>query len=219
MMIRYTYQIRQCNNDACGLRYPLRMGNPFGLKCPRCTSSTRLIHTLGLEEEASRDAFSPGIKLEALLDNVRSAWNVGSIFRSADGVGLRQIHLCGITPTPENPQVEKTSLGAEKNIAWNFYTYGVLALKSLQEQGKRAWALESGSRSESIFDLPSEFIDETMILVVGNEKVGVDPDILGLCERSISIPMAGAKRSLNVAVAFGIAAYLLTHSLSQGQSH
>ena len=123
------YQIRQCENAACGLRYPLTEGHPFGERCPVCLGTTRVALQMELNVEAG---FSPALArvgrpapnrpapnervLEALLDNVRSAWNVGAIFRTADAFGVRRIYLCGITPTPENASVGKTALGAEKSI-------------------------------------------------------------------------------------------------------
>src|SRR5215208_4800577 len=116
-----SFEIRVC--ESCGLRYPLVEGHPFGTRCPTCMGETRVIlrrklmiepdfvshpkqiHRKQQEERRTNSA--------VLLDNIRSAWNVGSILRSADGFGFRHAYLCGITPTADNEAVMKTALGAE----------------------------------------------------------------------------------------------------------
>src|SRR6185503_2226355 len=110
------YEIRLCNS--CGLRYPLTDGQAFGTRCPICMGATRLVLSRELIYEPTQvrpESFQAegGGQLAVLLDNIRSAWNVGSIFRSADGFGFAHAYLCGITPTPESEAVTKTSLGAE----------------------------------------------------------------------------------------------------------
>lgn len=145
-------------------------------------------------------------QFETLLDNIRSGWNVGAMFRTADGLGCRRMHLCGITPTPEHPQVTKTALGAEKTVPWMYASNAVKHCQMLQQQGYMIWALEDCPEAEVIFDLQKERLAaQPCVLVVGNEVTGVDPAILALCDRVMAIPMMGAKRSLNVAVAYGIA--------------
>jgi 23S rRNA (guanosine2251-2'-O)-methyltransferase len=148
-------------------------------------------------------------QLEVLLDNLRSAWNVGTVFRIADGLGIRKLHLGGITPTPANPKVVKTALGAEQNVPWTYYSDGLAAAQSFAEHGYRLWALENHDRAISLLDGSLPEADGKVLLVVGNENTGIDPCILACCERMLCIPMLGVKRSLNVAVAFGIAAGLL----------
>ena len=144
-----------------------------------------------------------------MLDNVRSAWNVGSILRTADGAGISQVHLCGVTPPGDHPKVVKTALGAEKSVCWTYHTNSLEAARSLIEGGRRLWALEFTPGSVPIWEL-KRLPQEPLVLVVGNEVVGVDPELLGMCERAFHLPMGGSKRSYNVAVAFGMAAvYLL----------
>jgi tRNA G18 (ribose-2'-O)-methylase SpoU len=180
---------------------------------------TSLIDTLELLEEPSQRPESlPDIPLEALLDNVRSAWNVGSILRTADGAGIRRVYLCGITPTPENPLVRKTSLGAENTVSWQHYNDGLQRAVALKNQGKKLWAIETGANSMSLFELLGEQVDLTIVLVFGNEIIGIDPGILEQCEKSISLPMYGAKRSINVAVAFGIAAFAIRNLYNRVES-
>lgn len=201
-------QIRQCTRVDCGLRYPVVTGSVRQARCPRCRAETRLIQARPLEREPFGDERPEnGIHLEAMLDNIRSAWNVGAMFRIADGIGMRRVHLAGITATPENASMAKTALGAEKNVAWSYYPDGVAAATRLREQGLRLWALELAPGAEPLDRIQRESFSGPTVLVVGNEISGVDPGILELCERIVYLPMFGGKRSLNVAVAFGIAAY------------
>ena len=157
-----------------------------------------------------------GPVVQALLDNIRSSLNVGSMFRTADGAGVTHLHLCGITPAPDHPKVAKTALGAEYSVPWTQYWDALEAAASLKQGGFELWALEGGPRSESIFNAAKELPEKPLLLVVGNEVSGVDPGLLELCPRVVSIPMQGAKQSLNVAVAFGIAVYTLRYRFVLG---
>jgi 23S rRNA (guanosine2251-2'-O)-methyltransferase len=137
-------------------------------------------------------------------------------------VGIRHVHLCGITPTPDNPKLAKTALGAERSVPWTQHMDGLAAAVSLRKQGLRLWALEGGSRSQSLFDVRVNPQYPPIVLVVGSEISGVDPGILALCERVVCLPMQGVKNTLNVAVAFGVAAYFLRFALAEnlrGVSH
>ena len=152
------YQIRQCENAACGLRYPLTEGHPFGERCPLCLGATRVALQMELNVEAPPSPPAPlpgrerGARVEALLDNVRSAWNVGAIFRTADAFGVRRIHLCGITPTPENKSVGKTALGAEQTIPWMAGRNALVRARALKDEGCVLWALEQDERAVSTTD-------------------------------------------------------------------
>ena len=146
--------------------------------------------------------------MEGLLDNVRSAWNVGAIFRTADAFGVRRLHLCGVTPTPENRSVAKTALGADKTVAWTASKNALTTARELKAGGAFLCALEQDERAVPATDF---FTDSRMrtdlgqiVLIVGNEVSGVDPGLLELCDRIVYIPMRGQKRSLNVEVAFGV---------------
>jgi 23S rRNA (guanosine2251-2'-O)-methyltransferase len=158
---------------------------------------------------------APGPPLEVLLDNIRSAWNVGSMLRSADGAGVRRVHLCGVSAWPDNPKVAKTALGAERSLPWQHAPDGVALARSLKAAGLRLWALEGGERAQPLFELRADVAGPPIVLVAGNELTGVDPGILALCERVASLPMAGVKGSLNVAVAFGIAVYTIRYGLAR----
>lgn len=214
-------QIRTC--ISCGLRYPLIDANTFGTRCPACLGETRL--TIRLEKKSPSDSEPKRpssldssralpTRFAVLLDNIRSAWNVGSIFRSADGFGFTHAYLCGITPTPESEAVTKTSLGAEDTVTWSYHKDAVQLALGLKKEGWRVWALEEHDRAVSLTAFPRDESSIPSILIIGNEVTGVDPDLLELSDSIFHIRMRGEKTSFNVAVAFGIAAYQLTGSLN-----
>ena len=217
-----SYEIRVCNS--CGLRYPLveAPARSLGTRCPACLGETRiaLSRSLVSEPDPTRplgtlpksNGFGEGRigKIAVLLDNIRSAWSVGSILRSAEGFGFGHAYLCGITPTPDGPSreaVQKTSLGAEDSVTWSYHKDAVKLVKGLKKESWRIFALEEEQRAVEIrrIDNPTH----PTVLIVGNEVTGVDPELLDLCDRIYYIPMRGQKRSFNVAIAFGIAAYAL----------
>jgi tRNA G18 (ribose-2'-O)-methylase SpoU len=206
-----TFEIRSC--DSCGLRYPLPFdGQPASTRCPACKGTTRLILRRNLTAEPTQDTSIPAPRNDryaVLLDNIRSAWNVGSILRSADGFGFTDAYLCGITPTPDHDAVKKTSLGAENTVTWSYHKDAVTLGKELKSQGWHIMALEEHERSSRLTDAPEINSTSPLLLIVGNETTGVDPHLLDLCNEIYHIPMHGEKRSFNVAIAFGIAAYAL----------
>jgi tRNA G18 (ribose-2'-O)-methylase SpoU len=204
--------VMQCTAAVCSLRFPVVEHDNRGLCCPRCGSPTVVGVDLYEEHKAPRFTAGPPLpRIEVLLDNIRSVYNVGSIFRTADAAGIARVHLCGITPTPEHPRLKKTALGADEAIPWDYSASGLAAAADLQARGLRLWALEGGERSEPIFFCTSDLSSEPVVLVIGNEVCGVDPAIVSLCERVIGIPMQGVKTSLNTAVAFGIAVFAMVH--------
>ena len=134
------------------------------------------------------------------------------MFRSADGAGLEHLYLCGITGSPENPRLAKTALGAEQSMPWSSHPNAMDLALRLKEEGFNLWALERTAKSSLIRDFPSlNIVSQRVVLIVGNERAGVDPGLLALCNRVIEVPMAGGKGSLNAAVAFGIAVYALRY--------
>jgi len=208
------YQQRECQAADCGLRFPVAQASELGAQCPLCKAPTRFVGSVYESHEVHEPRIPAGPSVEALLDNVRSLTNVGSMFRTADGAGIRHMHLGGFTPTPKHPKFAKTALGAERSVAWSHCADPAAASERLAGEGKRLWALEGGPRSRDLFDLvelaggPG---DPPIVLVLGHEVSGVDPRIIDRCEVVARIPMAGVKGSLNVSVAFGVAAYLLRH--------
>ena len=180
---------------------------------------TRLF-ALNTKEEEKLHYDRSSQNLAVLLDNIRSAWNVGSILRSADGFGFNHVYLCGITPTADNEAVTKTSLGAEDSIPWSYHKDAVKLVKGLKAEGWKVYALEEDDRAVSLESDSSlalrvhskmqEPAPALQVLILGNEVTGVDPDLLDLCDEIFYIPMRGEKKSFNVAIAFGIAAYAFT---------
>jgi 23S rRNA (guanosine2251-2'-O)-methyltransferase len=147
-----------------------------------------------------------------ILDNIRSAENVGSIFRTADAVGVNEIYLCGVTPTPvdrfgrEFTKFTKASLGAHNSIKWKKYEKTLSAVRVAQKKGFIVLALEQSPGSVP-YDMWKE--KKNFALVVGNEVEGVNPPVLKAVDAIIEIPMKGMKESLNVSVATGIALFEL----------
>jgi 23S rRNA (guanosine2251-2'-O)-methyltransferase len=201
-----SFQIRVCQNPSCGLRYPLLDASEFGDRCPMCLGST----IVAIEKRFSPEAKIIGETTAAhavLLDNVRSAWNAGSILRSAEAFGFQQAYFCGITPTPDDPRARKTALGAETFMEWSAHKNAVHLLHKLKEQSHAIWALEVTDASTPIASAVSNASTlKDLVLVVGNEVAGVDPGILEIADKVVNLPMNGHKRSFNVAVAFALAA-------------
>ena len=150
------------------------------------------------------------IKISALLYNIRSLHNVGSMFRTADGAGVKKLYLCGETGTPPRAEIAKTALGAEESVPWEYWMNAVECIAKLKKEGIQIVALELTPKS---VDYRKFVAKGPVCLVVGSEIKGIPPDLLALCDDCIQIPMRGIKESLNVSVAFGIAAYQLTSGL------
>jgi 23S rRNA (guanosine2251-2'-O)-methyltransferase len=209
----------ECDNPQCRLRFPASEGQPRWNRCPLCRSSIHLVATVPLNNEKNNPPNQKHSQLvEAMLDNVRSAWNVGSIFRTADGTGISKLYLCGITPTPNNSKLAKTALGAEVTLSWEKHNNAVLLSRELKSRGYQLWVLEDLPGSQVLFQVEMDAVNSPVVLVVGNEVSGVDPGVLDLCDKVIAIPMIGEKQSYNVAVAFGIATNFLFYRqiFSQG---
>jgi len=206
------YQFSQCTNPECRLRFPLDPSIHSGQYCPLCGAPMEIAAQVYASTPPTAPFTQKPIRVAALLDNIRSALNVGSAFRIADGAGLTHLYLCGITPTPEeNESIAKTSLGAELIISWSQHRNALDLADSLKEQGTLMIALESTPNALSIYDFQLHTsVTQQIVLMIGSETAGVDPALLELCDHVLTIPMRGKKESLNAAVAFGIAAYFLT---------
>lgn len=148
------------------------------------------------------------------LNDVRSLYNVGAIFRVADGIRADKVYLCGITGKPPKRAITKTALGAEANVPWEYHgdAYGLLT--NLKSRGHQLVAMEHTDKSadytEAMFEFP-------VCLIVGNEVSGIDQNIVSLCDLAIEIPMLGEKNSLNAAVACGVACYQILSNLKTGR--
>ncbi len=139
-----------------------------------------------------------------VLVDIRSLYNVGAIFRAADGAGVGGVLLCGITGVPPRNEIRKSALGAEESVPWRQVPEALQALQELRERGYLMIALEKNEHSTELYELP---LEKKVALVVGNEYWGLPEDILAACDVVAHLPMRGQKISLNVSVAFGVAAY------------
>jgi tRNA G18 (ribose-2'-O)-methylase SpoU len=148
--------------------------------------------------------------ISVILHNIRSAHNVGSIFRTSDGAGVSKIYLTGYTPAPtdrfgrNNKEIEKTSLGATENVAHESTEDAVSLIKNLKEEGKCVVAVEQTDRST---DYKKFKISKDTVFVFGNEITGIEREVLDLCDAHVELPMQGKKESLNVAVCAGVILY------------
>ena len=139
----------------------------------------------------------------AVLENVRSAYNVGSVFRTADAFLLEAVYLCGYTAFPPHKEIRKTALGAEETVSWKHFKKVEEALEDLKGMGYKIYAVEQVENSLKLNE--ARFgKDQKIAVVFGNEVTGVEQETIRKCEGSIEIPQAGMKHSLNIAVAAGV---------------
>lgn len=161
-----------------------------------------------LNEELGRPTLeeyeaSQKLPVVVVLDNVRSAQNVGSFFRTADAFGIEHIALCGISSTPPNREIHKTALGAELSVAWSYYPTTLECVEKLRSEGYRIIAIEQIEGSTMLNKFKVE-ADTKYALIFGNEVEGVDQAIADIVDGAIEIPQVGIKHSLNVSVSAGI---------------
>jgi tRNA G18 (ribose-2'-O)-methylase SpoU len=146
------------------------------------------------------------------VNNIRSTHNVGSIFRTADGVGIKKIYICGVSPSPvdrfgrERKDLAKVALGAEKNMEWEYIKEIKDLIEIKKKQGFEIFALEQNDNSVDYKDV--KIVKDTLI-ILGEETKGIDKEILNMCNKIVEIPMKGNKESLNVSVASGVLLYRL----------
>ena len=142
------------------------------------------------------------LPLIVILDNIRSTYNVGSVFRTADAFRLEKIYLCGITSIPPHPEIHKTALGAEESVDWEFSTSTLEVVDKLKQQGYRVYAVEQAQGSTMLNNFnPS---DDKLAIVMGNEVKGVQQEVINHSDGCLEIPQYGTKHSLNVSVTTGI---------------
>lgn len=149
-----------------------------------------------------------------VLDNIRSAFNIGSVFRTADALAIERLVLCGITARPPHREIYKTALGASESVCWTYSESTMNAIDGLKSEGFVILSLEQVSNSTSLND----FIPESSAkyaLVIGNEVEGVDQAVIDASNFCIEIPQFGTKHSLNVSVSTGIALWDIINKIKR----
>jgi len=146
----------------------------------------------------------PRLPLWVMLDDIRSLYNVGAIFRTSDAARIEKLLLCGITGHPPRKEIDKTALGAVQSVPWEYHEGGLATVKKIKNKGIPIAVLEHTDNSIPYREVEYPF---PLCVVLGNEVDGVSDKIVREAELAIEIPMFGTKQSLNVSVAFGILVY------------
>jgi tRNA G18 (ribose-2'-O)-methylase SpoU len=152
---------------------------------------------------------SEKIPVIAVLENVRSAYNVGSVFRTADAFLLEAIYICGYTAKPPHKEIRKTALGAEETVTWKGFVNAAEAIQTLRQNNYKVYAVEQTVNSISLEAFSSQHAAKIAV-IFGNEVSGVEQSTIQLCDGSIEIPQSGMKHSLNIATAAGIVLWEMT---------
>jgi 23S rRNA (guanosine2251-2'-O)-methyltransferase len=139
-----------------------------------------------------------------ILDNIRSALNIGSIFRISECFSFEQIILCGYTSTPGNSKIARSAMGTDKIVDWKYQEKIVETISDLKKQGYTIYALETVEGSTAIQEMNWQF---PLAIILGNERFGITKEVLAIAEQIVHIPLTGNKNSLNIATAFSICAY------------
>ncbi len=159
-------------------------------------------------EEAKKAKRNP---IYVIADNIRSIYNVGSIFRTSDAALVEKLYLTGYTPYPPRPEIEKVALGATDVVPWEYVKDPIEVVKKLKSNGVKIVPLEITQNSRDYSDVNMD--DFPLCLILGNELTGVSNDIIAMADFSIEIPQYGFKHSINVSVAYGIAVMELVRGL------
>ena len=141
-----------------------------------------------------------------ILDNIRSVLNVGAIFRTADGAGISKIYLLGITPDPNHKKLQKTALGAENTVKWEYVKDITSLINELKKEGFELIVVEQTPKAENFYNIS---YPDKLALVFGNEITGVSTELISKSDKDVIIPMLGKKNSLNVATCAGILMYYI----------
>ena len=142
--------------------------------------------------------------LVVVLDNIRSAHNVGSAFRSADAFGVDKVFLCGISAAPPSPEIHKTALGAEDSVPWEYCANTIDAVRWLKDEGYTVLSVEQTEHSLKLGRDFRRSPSQKLALIFGNEVDGVRQDVVDESDAALEIPQSGTKHSLNVSVAVGV---------------
>lgn len=213
------FQMFECQNPDCRLRIPTNLSVEMVEICPFCKTPMIPVGKSFQNTIPPRTSIgSDSPIIHVLLDNLRSVFNVGSVFRAANGAAVAHVYCCGTTPTPEHPKFIKSGLRAEETVPWTYSRNGINTAKAAITEGFQVATLEISSNSNSIFGFSHQTsFQDKVLLVVGNEVSGIDPEILALSDSRIHIPMLGTKTSLNVSIAAALAMYSCRFKLISAQ--
>lgn len=157
---------------------------------------------------------SPKTPLVVVLDHVRSLYNVGSVFRTADAFRLQGVCLCGITSRPPHPEIHKTALGAEDSVDWQYFERTEDCVQYLKQNGYVVYAIEQCEGSTLLNEIEDEELrNKKLAIVLGNEVKGVQQQVVDQCDGCLEIPQYGTKHSMNVSVTAGIVIWELSKHL------
>lgn len=151
--------------------------------------------------------------VSVILENIRSLYNVGAMFRTSDGARIEKLYICGFTASPPRKEIDKTALGSTESVPWEWRSDSLDVIRELREKGYQVVALEHTDRSVEHGIAEYRF---PLCLIMGNEVDGVSPEAVAMSDMAIEIPMYGIKQSLNVAVAYGIAVYRIVEAFRKG---
>ncbi|MDB5205283.1 MAG: methyltransferase [Flavisolibacter sp.] len=153
---------------------------------------------------------SDKIPVVIILENIRSAYNVGSIFRTADAFLMHGIYICGYTAVPPHKEIKKTALGADESVSWKHFKSVADAIEEIRAEGYKIYAVEQAVDSWKLGSFVAD--DEKIAVIFGNEVSGVEQATIALCDGVIEIPQLGMKHSLNVSVAAGMVLWELVRA-------
>lgn len=166
------------------------------------------MNRLSVEEFKESDK----LPLVVVLDDVRSMYNVGSVFRTGDAFRIEAVYLCGISATPPSTEIHKTALGAEDSVEWRYFPSAVEAVEHLHSEDYDVYAVEQAEGSTMLHEFSPAF-NKRYAVVMGNEVKGVHQEVIDLCDGCLEIPQFGTKHSMNVSVTTGIIIYSFAHKL------
>lgn len=153
------------------------------------------------------------LPIHIILDNIRSAHNIGSVFRTADAFLIKKIHLCGVCATPPDKSIRKTALGATDSVEWEYYKNTTDLVKTLKTQGIQVLAIEQTESALMLQDF-QPVANQEYALVFGNEVKGVQQEVINHSDQVLEIPQYGTKHSLNIAVSTGVVCWDVVSKLT-----
>ena len=152
------------------------------------------------------------LPLVVVLDDVRSMYNVGSVFRTGDAFRIEAVYLCGISATPPSTEIHKTALGAEDSVEWRYFPSAVEAVKHLHSMGYEVYSVEQAEGSTKLHEFSPEQ-EKKYAVVMGNEVKGVHQEVIDMSDGCLEIPQFGTKHSMNVSVTTGIIIYSFARNM------